>query len=35
MYFKKVFMDESGTMSYLIGCEHDGTACVINPQKEA
>jgi hydroxyacylglutathione hydrolase len=33
MYFKKVFMEDSGSLSYIIGCVYEGTACVVNPKR--
>jgi len=33
MYFKKIFMDKRGSLSYLIGCPKTRTACVIDPSK--
>jgi len=34
MYFKKVFMEDSGSLSYLIGCIYEGMACVVNPKRD-
>lgn len=34
MFFKQIFMDEMGFMSYMIGCSRKKAACVINPQKD-
>jgi len=34
MYFTKMFMEESGSLSYLVGCVDEGTACVINPKRD-
>lgn len=34
MFFKQIFMDETGSLSYLLGCNEDKTACVINPKKD-
>ncbi len=33
MYYKQIFMNEIGSLSYLIGCTENHVACVINPQK--
>jgi len=33
MYFKKIFMDKKGALSYLIGCPKTKVACVIDPSK--
>ena len=33
MYYKQIFMNDMGSLSYLIGCTKTNTACVINPQK--
>ena len=32
MYFKKIFMDENGSMSYLVGCPAEKVACVVDPK---
>jgi hypothetical protein len=34
MFFKKIFMDDAGSLSYLIGCTSAGTACVVNPKRD-
>ncbi|MBA4369718.1 MAG: hypothetical protein C0403_18995 [Desulfobacterium sp.] len=34
MYFKKIFMDQMGSLSYLIGCTESKVACVIDPSKD-
>lgn len=34
MYFKKIFMDQRGSLSYLIGCTEAKVACVVDPSKE-
>jgi hydroxyacylglutathione hydrolase len=34
MYFKKIFMDQMGSLSYFIGCPKSKVACVVNPSKE-
>jgi hydroxyacylglutathione hydrolase len=34
MHFTKMFMDGSGSLSYLIGCSYEGTACVVNPKRD-
>ncbi|MFH2064596.1 MAG: hypothetical protein ABIK15_05300 [Pseudomonadota bacterium] len=34
MYFKKIFMDQMGSLSYLIGCTESKVACVVDPGKE-
>lgn len=34
MYVKKMFIDESGSLSYLVGCIHEGTGCVVNPKRD-
>jgi len=34
MYFKKIFMEDSGSLSYLIGCIYEGMACVVNPKRD-
>lgn len=33
MYFKKIFMDTEGSLSYLIGCPATKLACVVDPVK--
>lgn len=33
MYFKKIFMDENGAMTYLVGCPAEKVACVVDPKK--
>lgn len=33
MYYKKIFMDDSGFLSYLIGCPVAKVACVVDPVK--
>ena len=33
MYFKKIFMDENGSMTYLVGCPAEKVACVVDPKK--
>lgn len=33
MFFKKVFMDDKGSLSYLIGCTAAKKACVIDPMR--
>ncbi len=33
MYYKQIFMNDMGSLSYLIGCTKTNVACVINPQK--
>jgi hypothetical protein len=33
MYFKKIFMDKLGSLSYLIGCPKTKAACVVDPSK--
>lgn len=35
MFFKEIFMDETGSLSYLVGCTEEKTACVINPKRDA
>jgi len=34
MYFKKIFMDENGSLSYLVGCPVEKKACVVDPKNE-
>jgi len=34
MYFTKMFMEDSGSLSYLTGCIYEGTACVVNPKRD-
>lgn len=34
MYFTKMFMEDSGSLSYLVGCVYEGTACVVNPKRD-
>lgn len=34
MYFKKIFMDQTGSLSYLVGCIEAKVACVVDPSKE-
>ena len=34
MYLKKMFMDEMGSLSYLIGCSKAKVACVVDPRKK-
>ncbi len=31
MYFKKIFMDDMGSLSYIFGCPEANVACIINP----
>ncbi len=33
MYYKKIFMDDNGLLSYLIGCPIAKIACVVDPIK--
>ncbi|MFZ5569397.1 MAG: hypothetical protein ACOZF0_03255 [Thermodesulfobacteriota bacterium] len=33
MFFKKLFMDNTGSLSYLIGCTETKTACVVDPKR--
>ncbi len=33
MYYKKIFMDDNGFLSYLIGCPVAKVACIIDPIK--
>lgn len=33
MYFKQIFMDDMGSLSFLFGCTKEKVACVINPKK--
>lgn len=33
MFFKKLFMDDSGALSYMIGCTDAKTACVVDPKR--
>jgi len=34
MFFKQIVMDDSGALSYVIGCPVEKTACVVNPKKD-
>ncbi len=34
MFFKQMMMDDSGALSYIIGCPVAKTACVVNPKTE-
>ncbi len=34
MFFKQIMMDNSGALSYVIGCPREKKACVVNPKKE-
>ena len=34
MFFKQILMDDSGALSYIIGCPREKTACVVNPKKD-
>ena len=34
MYLLKIFMEDSGRLSYLIGCSYEGTACVVDPKRD-
>ncbi|MDY6822412.1 MAG: hypothetical protein SWH68_01235 [Thermodesulfobacteriota bacterium] len=34
MFFKQIMMDESGALSYFIGCPKGGKACIVNPRKD-
>lgn len=34
MFFKQMMMDDSGALSYLIGCPREKKACVVNPKKD-
>lgn len=34
MFFKQIMMDDSGALSYIIGCPAAKTACVVNPKKD-
>ncbi len=33
MFFKKIFMDQTGSLSYIFGCTETKSACIIDPQK--
>jgi hypothetical protein len=33
MYSTKMFMEESDSLSYLIGCVYEGTECVVNAKR--
>lgn len=33
MFLKKIFMDNTGSLSYLIGCTKTKTACVVDPKR--
>ncbi|MFO8049859.1 MAG: hypothetical protein R6U29_12565 [Desulfosudaceae bacterium] len=33
MFFKQIVMNDSGALSYFIGCSVGQTACVVNPRK--
>lgn len=34
MFFKQIMMDDSGALSYIIGCPAAQKACVVNPKKD-
>ena len=34
MFFKQIMMDDSGALSYVIGCPRAKKACVVNPKKD-
>ena len=34
MFFKQILMDDSGALSYIIGCPREKKACVVNPKKD-
>ncbi len=34
MFFKQIMMDDSGALSYVIGCPREKKACVVNPKKD-
>lgn len=34
MFFKQIMMDNSGALSYLIGCPREKKACVVNPKND-
>jgi len=34
MFFKQLLMDDSGALSYLIGCPGEKKACVVNPKDD-
>ncbi len=33
MFLKQIFMDNTGSLSYLIGCTKTKTACVVDPKR--
>ncbi|MFZ5563678.1 MAG: MBL fold metallo-hydrolase, partial [Thermodesulfobacteriota bacterium] len=34
MFFKQIILDESGALSYFIGCPKARKACVVNPRRD-
>lgn len=34
MFFKQIILDESGALSYFIGCPKAKKACVVNPRRD-
>ena len=34
MFFKQIMMDNSGALSYVIGCPREKKACVVNPKRD-
>ncbi len=33
MFFKQIFMDDTGSLSYIVGCSEAKKACVVNPKR--